>query len=134
MEINGKPVKFNFSALFRANSVLSSKDGENDGAAQLWLQFVTDDDMAVFNAIKVLAPGLKDGEITAYIDEHAGDYDQLHDELEAELQRSAFFRRAASRWTSLVETYAPRGKAKTEQEKIQQQALNDTLEKMKKSL
>ena len=131
-------VKFNFQALFRANKKFSSQAGANDGASNIWVSFITGDDMALFNAIRCLLPN-------AYDDEHimellndadeAGKLDELHDQVEQELFKSSFFRHAAERWINFTEKYGNlEKKAETETEKIQVKAQQDTLDEMKKSL
>lgn len=134
--IDGQELKFNFRAFFRANNILSSQAGANDGASQLWIQFVTGDEMAVYNALKVLLPKAKEDEIVDIIDRYAddGELDALTDSIEAELHRSAFFQRAAKRWLNLVEKYQVSKKPKTEEEKLQAKVMNDTMDAVKKSL
>lgn len=144
LEINIKgesvPVKFNFRALFRANKLYSSAEGANDGASSIWLAFVTDDDMALFKALRVLLPEkYSDDDIMDVLDkaEDDGKSQELLKEVEQELHESGFFKHAAQRWLNLTEKY---GKAltdkknKTAEEKIQEAATKDTLDAMKKSL
>jgi len=144
LEINIKgesiPVKFNFRALFRANNLYSSAEGANDGASSIWLAFVTDDDMALFKALRVLLPkSYTDDDIMDVLDqaEEDGKSQELFKEVERELHESGFFKHAATRWLNLTEKY---GKAltdkknKTAEEKIQEAATKDTLDAMKKSL
>ena len=144
LEINIKgesvPVKFNFRALFRANKLYSSAEGANDGASSIWLAFVTDDDMALFKALRVLLPEkYSDDDIMDVLDaaEDDGSADTLAKSLQEELHYSSFFKHAATRWLNLTEKY---GKAltdkknKTAEEKIQEAATKDTLDAMKKSL
>lgn len=133
-------VKFNFRALFRANNLYSSAEGANDGASSIWLAFVTDDDMALFKALRVLLPNTyTDDDIMDVLDkaEEDGKSQELFKEVEQELHESGFFKHAATRWLNLTEKY---GKAltdkknKTAEEKIQEAATKDTLDAMKKSL
>lgn len=144
LEINIKgesiPVKFNFHALFRANKLYSSAEGANDGSSSIWLAFVTDDDMALFKALRVLLPKpYTDDDIMDVLDkvEEDGKSEELFKEVEQELHESGFFKHAATRWLNLTEKY---GKAltdkknKTAEEKIQEAATKDTLDAMKKSL
>lgn len=144
LEINIKgesiPAKFNFRALFRANKLYSSSEGANDGASSIWLAFVTDDDMALFKALRVLLPEkYSDDDIMDVLDkaEEDGKSQELFKEVEQELHESGFFKHAATRWLNLTEKY---GKAltdkknKTAEEKIQEAATKDTLDAMKKSL
>lgn len=132
--------KFNFRALFRANKLYSSAEGANDGASSIWLAFVTDDDMALFKALRVLLPkSYTDDDIMDALDkaEEDGKSQELFKEVEQELHESGFFKHAATRWLKLTEKY---GKAltdkknKTAEEKIQEAATKDTLDAMKKSL
>ncbi|MBU6046315.1 hypothetical protein KQ232_01330 [Lacticaseibacillus paracasei] len=140
--VKGQPVetKFNFRALFRANKLYSSAEGANDGASSIWLAFVTDDDMALFKALRVLFPkSYTDDDIMDALDkaEEDGKSQELFKEVEQELHESGFFKHAAQRWLRLTEKY---GKAltdkknKTAEEKIQEAATKDTLDAMKKSL
>ena len=140
--VKGQPVeaKFNFRALFRANKLYSSAEGANDGASSIWLAFVTDDDMALFKALRVLLPkSYTDDDIMDVLDkaEEDGKSQELFKEVEQELHESGFFKHAATRWLSLTEKY---GKAltdkknKTAEENIQEAATKDTLDAMKKSL
>ena len=140
--VKGQPVeaKFNFRALFRANKLYSSAEGANDGASSIWLAFVTDDDMALFKALRVLLPEkYSDDDIMDVLDkaEEDGKSQELFKEVEEELHQSGFFKHAATRWLNLTEKY---GKAltdkknKTAEEKIQEAATKDTLAAMKKSL
>lgn len=142
IKIKNKPVetKFNFRALFRANNLYSSAEGANDGASSIWLAFVTDDDMALFKALRVLLPSsYTDDDIMDVLDkaEEDGKSEKLFEEVEQELHESGFFKHAAIRWLNLTEKY---GKAltdkknKTAEEKIQEAATKDTLDAMKKSL
>lgn len=144
LEINIKgesvPVKFNFRALFRANKLYSSAEDANDGASSIWLAFVTDDDMALFKALRVLLPkSYTDDDIMDVLDqaEEDGKSQELFKEVEQELHESGFFKHATQRWLNLTEKY---GKAltdkknKTAEEKIQEAATKDTLDAMKKSL
>lgn len=134
------PVKFNFRAMFRANKLYSSSESANDGASSIWLAFVTDDDMALFKALRVLlTKSYTDDDIMDVLDkaEEAGKSQELFKEVEQELHESGFFKHAAQRWMNLTEKY---GKAltdkknKTAEEKIQEAATKDTLDAMKKSL
>ena len=140
--VKGQPIKtkFNFRALFRANNLYSSAEGANDGASSIWLAFVTDDDMALFKALRVLLPNAyTDDDIMDVLDkaEEDGKSQELFKEVEQELHESGFFKHAATRWLNLTEKY---GKAltdkknKTAEEKIQEAATQDTLDAMKKSL
>ncbi|MXI84239.1 hypothetical protein GRZ59_10875 [Lactobacillus paracasei] len=140
--VKGQPVetKFNFRALFRANKLYSSAEGANDGASSIWLSFVTDDDMALFKALRVLLPkSYTDDDIMDVLDkaEEDGKSQELFKEVEQELHESGFFKHAAQHWLNLTEKY---GKAltdkknKTAEEKIQEAATKDTLDAMKKSL
>ena len=140
--VKGQPIKtkFNFRALFRANNLYSSAEGANDGASSIWLAFVTDDDMALFKALRVLLPNsYTDDDIMDVLDqaEEDGKSQELSKEIEQELHESGFFKHAAQRWLNLTEKY---GKAltdkknKTAEEKIQEAATKDTLDAMKKSL
>lgn len=142
IQVKGQPVeaKFNFRALFRANKLYSSADGANDGASSIWLAFVTDDDMALFKALRVLLPNsYTDDDIMDVLDkaEEDGKSQELFKEVEQELHKSGFFKHAAQRWLNLTEKY---GKAltdkkdPTDEEKIQAAATKDTLAAMKKSL
>lgn len=142
IQVKGEPVeaKFNFRALFRANNLYSSAKGANDGASSIWLAFVTDDDMALFKALRVLLPkSYTDDDIMDALDkaEEDGKSQELFKEVEQELHESGFFKHAAQRWLNLTEKY---GKAltdkknKTAEEKIQEAATKDTLDAMKKSL
>lgn len=142
IQVKSKPVeaKFNFRALFRANKLYSSSEGANDGASSIWLAFVTDDDMALFKALRVLLPNTcTDDDIMDVLDkaEEDGKSQELFKEVEQELHESGFFKHAAQRWLNLTEKY---GKAltdkknKTAEEKIQEAATKDTLDAMKKSL
>ena len=126
--------------MFRANKLYSSADGANDGASSIWLAFVTDDDMALFKALRVLLPEkYSDDDIMDVLDkaEEDGKSQELFKEVEQELHESGFFKHAATRWLNLTEKY---GKAltdkknKTAEEKIQEAATKDTLDAMKKSL
>ena len=140
--VKDQPVeaKFNFRALFRANKLYSSAEGANDGASSIWLAFVTDDDMALFKALRVLLPNTyTDDDIMDVLDkaEEDGKSQEIFKEVEQELHESGFFKQAATRWLNLTEKY---GKAltdkknKTAEEKIQEAATKDTLDAMKKSL
>ena len=140
--VKDQPVeaKFNFRALFRANKLYSSAEGANDGASSIWLAFVTDDDMALFKALRVLLPNTyTDDDIMDVLDkaEEDGKSQELFKEVERELHESGVFKHAATRWLNLTEKY---GKAltdkknKTAEEKIQEAATKDTLDAMKKSL
>ena len=140
--VKDQPVeaKFNFRALFRANKLYSSAEGANDGASSIWLAFVTDDDMALFKALRVLLPEkYSDDDIMDVLDkaEEDGKSQELFKDVEQELHESGFFKHAATRWLNLTEKY---GKAltdkknKTAEEKIQEAATKDTLAAMKKSL
>lgn len=140
--VKDQPVeaKFNFRALFRANKLYSSAEGANDGASSIWLAFVTDDDMALFKALRVLLPAsYTDDDIMDVLDEaeEDGKSQELFKEVEQELHESGFFKHAATRWLNLTEKY---GKAltdkknKTAEEKIQEAATQDTMAAMKKSL
>lgn len=142
IQVKGQPVeaKFNFRALFRANKLYSSAEGANDGASSIWLAFVTDDDMALFKALRVLLPkSYTDDDIMDVLDkaEEDGKSQELFEQVEKELHKSGFFKHAAQRWLNLTEKY---GKAltdkknKTAEEKIQEAATKDTLDVMKKSL
>ena len=142
IQVKDQPVeaKFNFRALFRANKLYSSAEGANDGASSIWLAFVTDDDMALFKALRVLLPkSYTDDDIMDVLDkvEEDGKSQELFKEVEQELHESGFFKHAATRWLNLTEKY---GKAltdkknKTAEEKIQEAATKDTLTAMKKSL
>ncbi len=142
IKVKGQPVeaKFNFRALFRANKLYSSSEGANDGASSIWLAFVTDDDMALFKALRVLlSEKYSDDDIMDVLDnaEDDGKSQELSEEVEQELHESGFFKHAATRWLNLTEKY---GKAltdkknKTAEEKIQAAATEDTLDAMKKSL
>lgn len=131
-------VKFNFRALFRANQKFSSQKGANDGASNIWVSFVTDDDMALFNALRCLVPDAYDDEhIMELLDDadDAGKLDELHDQVEQELFKSSFFRHAAQRWIDFTEKYGNlQKKAETDEEKIRIKAQRDTLAAMKKSV
>ena len=140
--VKDQPVeaKFNFRALFRANKLYSSAESANDGASSIWLAFVTDDDMALCKALRVLLPEkYSDDDIMDVLDkaEDDGKSQELLKEVEQELHESGFFKHAATRWLNLTEKY---GKAltdkknKTAEEKIQEAATKDTLDAMKKSL
>jgi len=140
--VKDQPIKtkFNFRALFRANNLYSSTESANDGASSIWLAFVTDDDMALFKALRVLLPNsYTDDDIMDVLDqaEEDGKSQELSKEIEQELHESGFFKHAAQRWLNLTEKY---GKAltdkknKTAEEKIQAAATKDTLDAMKKSL
>lgn len=140
--VKGQPVeaKFNFRALFRANKLYSSAEGANDGASSIWLAFVTDDDMALFKALRVLLPkSYTDDDIMDALDkaEEDGQSEELFKKIEQELHESGFFKHAAQRWLNLTEKY---GKAltdkknKTAEEKMQEAVTQDTLDAMKKSL
>ncbi|MEE6709396.1 tail assembly chaperone [Lacticaseibacillus paracasei] len=140
--VKGQPVeaKFNFRALFRANKLYSSAEGANDGASSIWLAFVTDDDMALFKALRVLLPkSYTNDDIMDALDkaEEDGKSQELFKEVEQELHESGFFKHAATRWLNLTEKY---GKAltdkknKTAEEKMQEAVTQDTLDAMKKSL
>lgn len=142
IQVKGQPVtvKFNFRALYRANKLYSSSEGANDGASSIWLAFVTDDDMALFKALRVLlSEKYSDDDIMDVLDkaEDDGKSQELSEEVEQELHESGFFKHAATRWLNLTEKY---GKAltdkknKTAEEKIQAAATEDTLDAMKKSL
>lgn len=142
IQVKGQPVpvKFNFRALYRANKLYSSSEGANDGASSIWLAFVTDDDMALFKALRVLlSNSYTDDDIMDVLDkaEDDGKSQELSEEVEQELHESGFFKHAATRWLNLTEKY---GKAltdkknKTAEEKIQAAATEDTLDAMKKSL
>lgn len=140
--VKGQPVetKFNFRAMFRANKLYSSSEGANDGASSIWLAFVTDDDMALFKALRVLLPSsYTDDDIMDALDkaEEDGKSQELSEKVEQELHESGFFKHAAQRWLNLTEKYgeALTGKKnKTAEEKIQEAATKDTLDAMKKSL
>lgn len=140
--VKGQPVeaKFNFRALFRANKLYSSAEGANDGASSIWLAFVTDDDMALFKALRVLLPkSYTDDDIMDALDkaEDDGKSQELAEEVEQELHKSGFFKHAAQRWLNLTEKYGKaltEKKNKTAEEKIQEAATKDTLDAMKKSL
>ncbi|MFB9770093.1 tail assembly chaperone [Lactiplantibacillus modestisalitolerans] len=139
LKIKGKDLdlKFDFGAFFRANKQLSTNDTQEDGASQLWLQFVNEDPMAVYNALRVLVPAkYSDEDITDFLNDYADEkaFDDLTKQLEEELHTSAFFRRAAKQWLNLTSKYAVTGKAKNQAEEIQQQAVRDTLDALKKSL
>lgn len=136
LKINDTNVKFDFRSFFRANAVLASAPNSKDGASQLWIKFVTDDEMAVHDALKVLLPDADENEIFDLLDkyEEDGKMDKLHDDLQGELYASGFFRRAAKRLVSFMEKYQVAKKAKTEQEKQEQLIQRDTLEELKKSL
>ena len=140
--VKDQPVeaKFNFRALFRANKLYSSAESANDGASSIWLAFVTDDDMALCKALRVLLPEkYSDDDIMDVLDkaEDDGKSQELLKEVEQELHESGFFKHAATRLLNLTEKY---GKAltdkknKTAEEKIQEAATKDTLDAMKKSL
>lgn len=142
IQVKGQPVetKFNFRALFRANKLYSSAEGANDGASSIWLAFVTDDDMALFKALRVLLPkSYTDDDIMDVLDksEENGQSEELFKKIEQELHESGFFKHAAQRWLNLTEKY---GKAltdkknKTAEEKMQEAVTQDTLDAMKKSL
>lgn len=93
--VKGQPVetKFNFHALFRANKLYSSAEGANDGASSIWLAFVTDDDMALFKALRVLLPkSYTDDDIMDALDkaEEDGKSQELFKEVEQELHESGF--------------------------------------------
>ncbi|MCS8622426.1 tail assembly chaperone [Lactiplantibacillus plantarum] len=136
MKINDKEVKFNFKAFFRANKILSTAPNADDGASQLWLQFVTDNEMAVPNAVQVLLSGISEDKVVDLMDkyEEDGQFEQLRADLQDELQKSGFFRRAATHWINLVDKYQTGKKAETEEEKMKQQVQKDTLDAMRKSL
>lgn len=132
-------VKFNFKALFRANNELSSSKEAKDGAGQLWMQFVTGEDMAAYNALCILLPkGYSDEQVQDAIDEYAEQnaYDQLIDDLQGEMKKSSFFRRSATHFMESMEKVAKMktSKNQTQQEKMQAAAVNGMLEEMKKSL
>lgn len=138
MKIGNTEVKFNFKALFRANALLSTQPDAKDGASQLWLQFVTgDENEAVYNALRVLIADKKDSEIEDLIDSDYSDgdkFEELYKDLQEELKKSSFFRRAAKHWTDLVEKNTTSLPQKTTEEKTQAKAIKDTLAEMKKSL
>ena len=138
MKIGNTEVKFNFKALFRANALLSTQPDAKDGASQLWLQFVTgDENEAVYNALRVLIADKKDSEIEDLIDSDYSDgdkFEELYKDLQAELKKSSFFRRAAKHWTDLVEKNTTSLPQKTVEEKTQAKAIKDTLAEMQKSL
>ena len=136
LKINDKDVKFDFRAYFRANSILSSAPNANDGASQLWIKFVTGDEMAVHDALNVLLPDVGENDIFDLLDkyEESGKMDKLREDLQAELFASGFFHRAAKRLVSFMEKYQKPKKAKTDEEKQAQQLQHDTLEELKKSL
>jgi len=138
MKIGNTEVKFNFKALFRANALLSTQADAKDGASQLWLQFVTgDENEAVYNALRVLITDKKDHEIEDLIDSDYSDsdkFEELYKDLQSELEKSSFFRRAAKHWTDLVEKNTTSLPQKTAEERTQAKAIKDTLAEMKKSL
>lgn len=87
IKVKGETVetKFNFRALFRANKLYSSADNANDGASSIWLAFVTDDDMALFKALRVLLPkSYTDDDIMDTLDksEEDGKSEELFKEIE----------------------------------------------------
>lgn len=140
--LKGKKEEFKFSyrAFFRANNLFSTSDGANDGASNIWLGFVTNDDSALFNALRALLPTkYQDSDIFDLLDQvdEEGKVDEFAAQVEAELHKSGFFRRAAERWIKLTEKYSGDLKVTpemSEEKKIQTKASKDTLAAMKKSL
>ncbi|WP_338230746.1 tail assembly chaperone [Lactiplantibacillus paraxiangfangensis] len=140
VKIAGKDVevKFDFKAFFKANKELSQNGGQ-DGAAQLWLQFVTGDVMAPYNALCILLPkSYKDDQVKDALDDYmdAGKYDEFVDDLTAELKASGFFHKAAQNMVDQIDKYGQTNPTKdqTAAEKKRTEAVADMLAAMKKSL
>lgn len=139
VRVKGKELelKFDFSAFFRANKLFSTNSTQKDGAGALWLAFVQDDPMAVYQALRALLPEkYTDNDIAEVLNDYNDEADlkKFTDQLEEELHQSGFFRRAAEQWLTLTTKYADMGEGKTKTEKIQAKAMTDTLDAMKKSL
>jgi hypothetical protein len=138
--VKGQPVeaKFDFRALFRANNLFSSGENANDGASSIWVQLIMKDDMALFHAIRVLLPkSYSDEDIMDFLDETDADgsVDKLASDVEEEMRKSSFFRRAAKRWLEFSEKYDNAGKKPTTAaEKTQAATVKDIRDAVKKSL
>lgn len=101
-------MKFNYAAFFKANTIFSSRnkdtgEGNDDGAAQLWVDIVTGNDTALYRAFRVLLPSsFEDKLIYKFIDSFEEDPNEI---VLGELQNSRFFVHAVKRWVKLSEAY-----------------------------
>lgn len=143
--IKDKPyqLKFNYSAFFRANKLFSTSENANDGASVLWMSLVTGEDTALFDALRVLLPAsVKDADIFEALDaiDAKNGVDKFASDIEEEIKKSGFFRRATKRWLKLTEKYSKQAavkggtEAEQAQQKAQAQAMKDTLDAVRKSL
>ncbi len=109
-EINVKgqllEIKFNYRTMYKANRELGSIDEngnkQEDGASNLFLRVLQQDDSAIFDLIKLTykGKGLKEDDIFDALEERfegaedeAKAYDELFDDMKDEMLRSGFFTR-----------------------------------------
>lgn len=103
--------KFNFKALFKANTLFSNvdKDGNSmkDGAANLFVRLVSGEDTALADVIKLFVPKkVSDDQIMNIVDELTNDGDEAETvikEFVDEMKKSGFFGRAITSYKDKIQ-------------------------------
>lgn len=107
---NPLEIKFNYRIMFKANKELGTIDEKGnkntDGASNLFIRVLNQDDTAIFDLIKLVFKGgkaLTDDEIFDAIEERfegvedeAKAYDELFNDMKEEMLESGFFMRKLS--------------------------------------
>lgn len=151
INIKKKPleIKFNYGLFFKANKKLGSKDKDgnlmNNGAGILFSKILDQDDVAIFEIIQLAASGkISENEIFEGIEEFVeisgeGDeekgYDILFDEMKQEMLASGFFKKKIRKYIEQMEKAKEVLSKKTDEEsKLQVEAVEEQIEKMKNEL
>lgn len=155
IKVKGKEhkIKFNYRLIFSANKKLGTKneDGQlqNDGAGILFVQVMEKEDSAIINLIQLVDNKASENDaldaIEDYIDalipedgnteEVEKAYNQIFDDLKAEMLASGFFLTKIKKYLEniekAVEVLAERG---TDESKQQVKAMKDLAERVKKEI
>ena len=151
INIKKKPleIKFNYGLFFKANKKLGSRDKDgnpmSNGAGILFSKILDQDDEAIVDIIQLAAAGkLSENEIFEGIEEFVGlsgggdeekGYDVLFDEMKQEMLASGFFKKKIQKYINQMEKAKEVLSKKTDEEsKMQVEAIEEQIEKMKKEL
>lgn len=104
-------VKFNFNALFKANTLFSNvdKDGNSmkDGAANLFIRLISGDDTALSDVVELFIPKKASrDQINNVVDELTNDGEKAEsvvNEFINEMKKSGFFGRAIKNYKKQIE-------------------------------
>jgi len=150
INIKKKPleIKFNYGLFFKANKKLGTKDKDgnymNNGAGILFSKILENDDEAIVNIIQLASKekyseneifeGIEEFVEAAGETEEAG-YDALFDEMKKEMLASGFFKKKILKYIEQMEKAKEvLSKKKDDESKVQVEAIEELIEKMKKEL